>query len=438
MKPSVVFVGFESDYANQLKDLLLAKDSNWQVEAISCLENSHIKICQDADIAVLNGYVADYVRWFKRCANRSSKVPPASLIVSHQKTGDEYVNDERRISPRLHITAEELTANRLADVLQQLLGAKSLSPGSLELTRDRIQTIADELHNDDSSIYEVMRKMSAEPRHYSEESIHKKETYIDGYKLNHLLGRGGMGAVYQALSPDNKEVAIKLLDMGKVTDDRELDRFIREYELLLKVEHPSIIKVYKQGFAGKYLYIVMELLSSDCLKARIQKGLPVEDALKYAIDLSGALGTMHDLGILHRDIKPNNILFNNSGNPVITDFGVSKMAGTEKDLELTMMGESVGTPAYMSPEQAIGHEATTSSDLYSFGVMLYQMLTGKLPFKARSLMQMLQKQSEAPPPRLPPELIDLDPIIRRLLRKQPTQRYHSAWDLQKALKQFVA
>jgi serine/threonine protein kinase len=156
-----------------------------------------------------------------------------------------------------------------------------------------------------------------------------------------------MSSVYQARSPQNKVAAIKLLDLRKVANKRVLDRFIQEYKLLSNVDHPNIVQVYEQGFTDSHLYIAMELLSNDSLKSRIINSLTVEQALRYAIDLSSALGTIHDMGILHRDIKPNNILFNNDGQPVITDFGIAKLTDQNKDMELTMLGEAVGTPAYM-------------------------------------------------------------------------------------------
>ena len=435
MELNISIIGFGKNYSNQIRELLIRSNSASSINTVSDTQTANPDGCENTDAIVINGYSKAGIQWLRNCIHQTGSKPPASLIIGNPPVGSITYEDERRNAPRIQITHKELTARKLTHSLEQLLLAKSQHKAVSYDTEETLQSI-DERQHDISSTLETNIDLHPQLESLTKHFIRKEITHIGDYKINQLLGNGGMGTVYQAQSSDNETVAIKLIDSNKVTDDRLLDRFIKEYELLARVDHPHVILVHEQGFTDSHLYIVMELLTSESLKSRIQKNLSLENAIKYAINICHAIATIHDLGILHRDIKPINILFDHNDQPVITDFGIAKVTEQAGDVELTMQGEAIGTPAYMSPEQALGNEVTPSSDLYSFGVMLYQMVTRQLPFRSKRMIEVMQHHVTTPPPHLPSELMDLDPIIQRLLKKNPRLRYQSAWELHAELEQF--
>ena len=206
-----------------------------------------------------------------------------------------------------------------------------------------------------------------------------------GYVVTRLLGSGGMGAVYRARDENlRRDVALKLLRLDRVDDVREADRFQREAQLAAKISHPNVVAVYGAGKDEGHLFLAMELVEGQPLRQLIRQrksGLAVEEALAIASQLFNGLQAAHDGEVIHRDIKPENLVIKEDGTIKILDFGVAKMA---EDVALTRADEILGTVEYMAPEQIVGDKIGPAVDLYAAGVVLYEMLTGILPFAGDS------------------------------------------------------
>jgi serine/threonine-protein kinase PpkA len=251
---------------------------------------------------------------------------------------------------------------------------------------------------------------------------------IAGYTTEAVLGVGGMATVYLAVQESlSRHVALKVMNQILMTDADFCRRFLNEGRLIAKLSHPNIVTVYDIGASEHFHYLSMTYLPGGTLREKIQRGLPLEYALYIAKCLADALGYAHRQGIVHRDIKPGNVLFTHSGSPVLTDFGIAKTMGNET--KLTSAGMTVGSVGYMSPEQALGNEVDNRSDLYSLGVLLWQMLTGALPYSAQDPFALALKHANEPIPELPRPLDRFQPVIEGLMAKKPEDRLASAEEL---------
>jgi len=264
---------------------------------------------------------------------------------------------------------------------------------------------------------------------FSVKEIARGKVSVGRYRLNKLIAYGGMAAVYLATDErDDTQLAIKILDTSQLTDQRTLGRFIREYSLMAELHHPNLIKVFEQGYRGPLAYITMEYLPGGDLYDRMEGGADVEAATTYIRDIAAALSVMHDAGIVHRDLKPKNIMFRADGSLALTDLGVSKKL--TENVELTYAGEIVGTPIYISPEQILGHEADLRSDLYSLGVMYFELLSGERLFMADSATALMYKHVHDEPRRIEGIPDKINDIVQRMLQKKPQDRYPDAKLLQ--------
>jgi serine/threonine-protein kinase len=255
------------------------------------------------------------------------------------------------------------------------------------------------------------------------------EEKFSRYLIQEELGRGGMAMVYRAYDPlFEREVALKILKQDGLNDTQVRERFERETKIIAKLEHAAIVPVYDVGQSDNdQLFFVMRYMAGGSLADRIQRGaLSLLDAANILQRLGATLDHAHAQGIIHRDLKPGNILFDEYNNAYISDFGIAKL--TQSSTRITSSG-IIGTPTHMSPEQAQGEEVDGRSDIYSLGVILFEMLSGHTPFEATTPLGMALKHAIEPPPRilginpnLPP---GVDAVIKKVLEKEPKHRYRS-------------
>lgn len=259
---------------------------------------------------------------------------------------------------------------------------------------------------------------------------------IGRYEVKSELGRGGMATVYRAFDPRfDREVAIKVLPREMMHDPQFRSRFDREIKMIAQLEHPSIVPVYDVGDVDEQPYFVMRFMTGGSLSNKIDQGsMPIDETARIIEKVAQGLAYAHRKGIIHRDLKPDNILFDENGDPFISDFGVAKLS--ESTSNLTGSGV-IGTPAYMSPEQAQGAPIDMRSDVYGLGVIVYQMLTGHQPYSADTPMGVVVKHITDPVPEilkvLPNLPQDVDNIIKTAMAKNRDERYPNTIELAKDL-----
>ena len=260
-------------------------------------------------------------------------------------------------------------------------------------------------------------------------------TRLGHYRIITLLGRGGMADVYRAEDERlGREVALKAVPPEFARDPERIERFEREVRAAARLSHPNIVTVHEFGQGAGHHFYTMALMPGGDLKARIRShpgGLSPAEARAVAAAVARALGYAHRRGLVHRDVKPENILFWEDGTPQLTDFGIAR--AMESGTRMTATGMSIGSPHYMSPEQAQGLEVDGRSDLYSLGVVLYEMLTGRLPFDAPNTFAVGLSHIKDPVPELPRALSEWQPVVDRLLAKSPEDRYGNAGELAEVL-----
>ena len=255
---------------------------------------------------------------------------------------------------------------------------------------------------------------------------------VPGYRIMRKLGAGGMSRVYLARNDESgREQVLKIVPMSE--DEELLQRFIQEYALIAQVRHPNVALIYGQGFEAGCAYIAMEYLAGGDLRDRIAAGIAYRDAVRYLLHTALALAAIHDRGIVHRDLKPENLMLRGDGTLVLADFGIAKQASTS--LTKTRHGEVYGTPYYMSPEQASGFAVDGRSDQYSLGVIFHEMLTGAKPFTAARAEALVYQHLHSDTPILPGRFWRVQPILDRLLAKDPRARYDSAIALLAAVRE---
>ena len=268
------------------------------------------------------------------------------------------------------------------------------------------------------------------------------------FTVGPLLGQGGFAAVFRARDNVlNRDVAVKVLDIESAPEAVVAERFIREAQTVARLEHPHIVPIYKVGRQEEIFYLIMRFIDGPSLGQFLdsQKKLAIGDAARIARQVADALAYAHTHEIVHRDIKPDNILLDRSGHVLVTDFGIAKAAqaakekkkGKKSGASLTTEGSVVGTPQYMSPEQASGDPLDGRSDIYSLGIVLYEMLTGSPPFDGDSAADILARQlTEAPEPirRLRADVPEeMAAVLDRMLDKTRNKRFQMASEVSRAL-----
>lgn len=223
----------------------------------------------------------------------------------------------------------------------------------------------------------------------------------------------------------DRQVAIKVLK--KFEDQAQTCRFLNEGRIIASLNHRNVITIYDIGEVGNCHYISMEYLQGGDLEQRIANGIPVSEALELIVAIGDCLSFVHQKGIVHRDVKPANILFHSDGTPILTDFGVAKQA--QVDNRLTMDGTAIGSPYYLSPEQAECRNVDGRADIYGLGVILFEMITGKKPYQGDTYMETLIAHLTEPVPTLPDRLQGYQELICRMLAKDPDDRFSTAAEL---------
>jgi len=260
------------------------------------------------------------------------------------------------------------------------------------------------------------------------------------YRILEQIGEGGMATVYKAHDTRlDAEVAVKVIRTENLAPsilERALKRFEREAKALARLTHPNIVKVIDYGEYEDKPYLVLEYLPGGSLKKRLGKPIPWQEAFQLILPIARALDYAHRQNMIHRDVKPSNILMTEDGEPMLTDFGIAKVLDLEETADLTGTGMGIGTPEYMAPEQWQGN-TSTQSDLYSLGVLLYEMITGRKPYTANTPAALLLKQANDPLPR-PSEFVrdlldKVENILLRALAKEPKERFKDMGEFIKAM-----
>jgi serine/threonine protein kinase len=266
--------------------------------------------------------------------------------------------------------------------------------------------------------------------------------FFGQYKIIHQIGAGGMATVYKAYQASmDRYVALKVLPHNFAHQEEFLGRFEQEIKVIAKLEHPHILPVYDCGESEGIPYLVMRYLDAGTLKDHIRTGnLSLAEIDRFFSQFADALGYAHEKGVIHRDIKPTNAMVDHRGDIFLTDFGIAKLI--EGSADFTASGALVGTPAYMSPEQGQGSQVDHRSDIYSLGVVLYEMLTGSVPYEAETPVAVILKKIQEPLP--PPSTVNpeiapsIEKVLLKALAKDAGDRYDSATDFLVAWKKSLA
>ncbi|WPN98192.1 serine/threonine-protein kinase [Pseudomonas sp. MUP55] len=260
---------------------------------------------------------------------------------------------------------------------------------------------------------------------------------IPGYDIEGEIGEGAMANVYLATQRSlERKVALKVMAAALAADPSFCERFLREGKTLARLSHPHTVTIHDIGNVGELYYMAMEYLPNGTLKERIAAGLTPEQGVTLIRQIASALGYAHAQGLVHRDVKPANILFRADGTAVLSDFGIAK--SLDDRTQFTQAGFAVGTPSYMSPEQARGQEIDGRADLYALGVVLYEILVGKLPYSGTDALSTALAHLTEPLPELPVHHGRYQGVLRKLLAKDPAERYPDAAALLLALDQLPA
>jgi serine/threonine-protein kinase PpkA len=251
---------------------------------------------------------------------------------------------------------------------------------------------------------------------------------IPGFDVKRTIGRGGMATVFLAIQQSlDREVVLKTLNTTHDETGDFFERFLKEGRIIASLRHPHIVTIFDIGTADDLVYISMEYVDGGDLRAKIDNRLAPVRGLDLLTKIGQALEYAHKKGIVHRDVKPANILFRSDGTPLLSDFGIAKDFTVDK--ELTSTGTILGSPFYMSPEQAEGLPVDGRTDIYSLGIIFYEMLTGEKPYEGDSAIKVIMKHIQSPVPQLPPELDQFQPLLNRLMCKNRDQRIADAGQL---------
>lgn len=351
------------------------------------------------------GESEDGLDWLKTFRRRPG-FPPTVILTAE---GDEYVA----------VRAIKLGA-------AEYINKKDVSPKRLKAIVEDAANFSEEEEEAQKEQFNAATKIVERVRVEREQGA--KEELGFGYKFVRLIGQGAMSQVYLAeRSGDGMSVVLKVLDLGTVQDETQIQRFVQEAELIASLDSPFVVKIYEHGLTQRFGFIAMEFFPRGDLKQRMELRLTPDVAFNYMTHVAYGLDAIHGIGVVHRDLKPANIMFRGDDSLALADFGISKKISGGSDL--TTIGQVLGTPHYMSPEQGEGRLVDYRADIYSVGVMLYELLTGEKPFTAHTPAGVIYQHVHGEIPVLPPQLAQYQYIIEKTLAKDPADRYQSAREL---------
>lgn len=347
----------------------------------------------------------DGIEWLTSFRNKPG-FPPVIVLTGE---GDEYLAIRAvKAGAADYINKKDIMPRRLKNVIEE----------AVSFNRDKLAE-QEALIREDTQILDDIRQ-EQEPT---------LEGRLDiGYRLIRIIGRGGMSHVYLAeRKSDSQSVVLKIIDLTDIQDEVLVKRFIQEAELVAGLNSPFVIRIHEYGITGNYGFIAMEFFSRGDLKQRMELNITPEVAFNYMTHIVYGLDAIHSIGVIHRDLKPANIMFRGDDSLALADFGISKKLDAQGDL--TTIGQVLGTPHYMSPEQGEGKQLDARSDIYSAGVLLYELLVGEKPFSGNTPAALIYQHVHGERPRLPSKLANYQEIIDRALAKNPDDRYQTAKEL---------
>jgi eukaryotic-like serine/threonine-protein kinase len=347
----------------------------------------------------------DGLEWLRGFHASGTGLPP-TLVLAGGGGGEDQAVRAVKAGAADFLRKAELTGVRLAIALREALldAAQVYRPGDTQ-TRSQPLNI--------STIGTPARKDAVRVR---------------GYKVLRQIGEGGMAKVYLAEREETRlQLVLKVLDKSVIRDEQFLQRFLRECRIISKVQNEHVVAIYDHGVTDQCAFLAMEYFGGGDLKARIAEGISSIQALKILMQIAKALDAVHGAGVVHRDLKPQNIMFREGNRLALVDFGLAKELDAKSTV--THAGLVLATPLYMSPEQYESARLDERSDLYSLGVILYEMLTGGPPFTASNAPALAYQHVNSPVPRLPQRLSGYQGIVDKLMAKRPEDRFQTAREL---------
>jgi eukaryotic-like serine/threonine-protein kinase len=359
------------------------------------------------------GLHEDGLKWLKEFKSKPG-FPPTIVLTAE---GDEYIAVKAiKLGAADYINKVDIKPKRIAEMVDEATEFSKRTDTSQEREIDDATRIIKKVHNKDSV----------------------PDTGLDiGYKFVRMIGEGAMSKVYLAERvKDKMTVVLKVLDLTrvKVHEPKLIKRFIQEANLISELNSPFVVDIYEHGLTDEYGYIAMEFFSRGDLKQRAELGLNHEIAIIYATHIAYGLEQIHSINVVHRDLKPANLMFRGDDSLALADFGISKKLDEVNDI--TTMGQILGTPHYMSPEQGEGVDVDARTDIYSLGVVLYELLAGDKPYSAATPAALIYQHVHAPIPRLPRALKQYQDIIDSLLAKKADDRIQTAREVITVLESF--
>lgn len=418
--PKLLIVDRDPRYAEWLRHHLgiLFPDAAVQTQIPSQFERSRESLTHDeCDLLLL-------------CASfGSSPEDPASV-------GLEMLRDFRARTnfPAVLAVAEE--GNELTAVRALQLGAMDYLPKRF-VTPDRLKTALR------LALRRVERRIARRIARLNQSGAHERDDarsgapepvppdLIPGYTIRSMIGESEKAIVYLATSEAlERDVALKV--SRNDAEDGQTRQFLsREYAAICAIQHPSVVEIYDYGIHAGHEYLAMEYFPCGDLKGRLQRGITPTEALRFLENIASALRVVHHAGLLHRDLKPPNVMLRENDDVVLIDFGLAR--NVDGGLKSTRTGVLRGSPYYMSPEQALGEDLDSRTDLYSLGIIFYEMLMGRKPFSGSSAIEVLQAHVNAPVPQLPESLSEYQPLLSKLLAKSRDERFATAEEVIEAV-----